>query len=381
MMINRGLSATSPEILHCFASTQEHQDMTQSSQQQQQQKYFNDFTMLYLLEEHPTQSVQGGLLLGSGDTILNEFTMTRPIKSDPGMDTGLDNYGVSRTTSCPPVDKMSKESFRKRKADNKTHLHSKVEAGDGNRAKKVKGSNETEELAPKKKDENNNNNSNSGNTKNGKKETKMKEDSPKESEAQKHDYIHVRARRGQATDSHSLAERVRREKISERMKYLQDLVPGCNKITGKAGMLDEIINYVQSLQRQVEFLSMKLATVSPSLDFNIEDLFAKEVFPVCSSNISAMEISNLAYLQYNPGQQIGPVCGSNLGMSEVEMGIRRTISAPVSVPESFPESSSLTQIQSCLPWEQTDLQGIYNMEFQHQLARQQSFPLQTYTGS
>ena len=110
----------------------------------------------------------------------------------------------------------------------------------------------------------------------------------KASEVQKPDYIHVRARRGQATDSHSLAERVRknlwyflylgiiaviqnfsssvcviyviyecfmqvrREKISERMKYLQDLVPGCNKITGKAGMLDEIINYVQSLQRQVE---------------------------------------------------------------------------------------------------------------------------------
>nr|KJB25858.1 hypothetical protein B456_004G212900 [Gossypium raimondii] len=45
---------------------------------------------------------------------------------------------------------------------------------------------------------------------------------------------------------------VRREKISERMKYLQDLVPGCNKITDKAGMLNEIINYVQSLQRQVE---------------------------------------------------------------------------------------------------------------------------------
>ncbi|TYG78715.1 hypothetical protein E1A91_D02G081400v1 [Gossypium mustelinum] len=38
--------------------------------------------------------------------------------------------------------------------------------------------------------------------------------------------------------------KVRREKISERMKYLQDLVPGYNKITGKAGMLNEIINYV-----------------------------------------------------------------------------------------------------------------------------------------
>nr|WQQ41754.1 bHLH12 protein [Camellia japonica] len=76
-------------------------------------------------------------------------------------------------------------------------------------------------------------------------------------------YNHVRAKRGQATDSHSLAERVRREKISERMKQLQALVPGCDKVTGKALVLDEIINYVQSLQYQVEFLSTKLASVNP----------------------------------------------------------------------------------------------------------------------
>ncbi|KAI5422976.1 hypothetical protein KIW84_046119, partial [Lathyrus oleraceus] len=82
-------------------------------------------------------------------------------------------------------------------------------------------------------------------------EEKQNKSNSKAPEPQK-DYIHVRARRGQATDSHSLAERVRREKISERMKLLQDLVPGCNKVTGKALMLDEIINYVQSLQRQVE---------------------------------------------------------------------------------------------------------------------------------
>jgi len=92
------------------------------------------------------------------------------------------------------------------------------------------------------------------------------------------DYVHVRARRGQATDSHSLAERVRREKISQRMKFLQDLVPGCNKVVGKALMLDEIINYVQSLQQQVEFLSMKLATVNPQLDFsNLSTLLHKDV--------------------------------------------------------------------------------------------------------
>ncbi|RAL48359.1 hypothetical protein DM860_005783 [Cuscuta australis] len=100
---------------------------------------------------------------------------------------------------------------------------------------------------------------------------------PKAAEPLK-DYIHVRARRGQATDAHSLAERVRREKISERMKLLQDLVPGCNKVTGKAVMLDEIINYVQSLQRQVEFLSMKLATVNPRMEFNMEALLPKDLY-------------------------------------------------------------------------------------------------------
>ncbi|PKA53905.1 Transcription factor bHLH137 [Apostasia shenzhenica] len=84
-------------------------------------------------------------------------------------------------------------------------------------------------------------------------------------------YIHVRAKRGQATDSHSLAERVRREKISEKMKVLQGLVPGCDKVVGKASVLDEIINYVQSLQNQVEFLSMKLACFSPMLfNFSVD---------------------------------------------------------------------------------------------------------------
>ncbi|XP_050378001.1 transcription factor BEE 3 [Argentina anserina] len=82
--------------------------------------------------------------------------------------------------------------------------------------------------------------------------------------------VHVRARRGQATDSHSLAERVRRGKINERMKCLQDIVPGCSKTMGMAVMLDEIINYVQSLHNQVEFLSMKLTAASSFHDFNSE---------------------------------------------------------------------------------------------------------------
>ncbi|KAL1555214.1 Transcription factor BEE 3 [Salvia divinorum] len=84
----------------------------------------------------------------------------------------------------------------------------------------------------------------------------------KEAATKRGEVIHVRAKRGQATDSHSLAERVRRGKINERLRCLQDIVPGCYKTMGMAMMLDEIINYVQSLQNQVEFLSMKLTAAS-----------------------------------------------------------------------------------------------------------------------
>ncbi|KDP20132.1 hypothetical protein JCGZ_05901 [Jatropha curcas] len=91
-----------------------------------------------------------------------------------------------------------------------------------------------------------------------------------EEEEKPKEVVHVRARRGQATDSHSLAERVRRGKINERLRCLQDIVPGCYKTMGMAVMLDEIINYVQSLQNQVEFLSMKLTAASTFYDFNAE---------------------------------------------------------------------------------------------------------------
>ncbi|XP_073043107.1 transcription factor bHLH48-like isoform X3 [Primulina eburnea] len=101
-------------------------------------------------------------------------------------------------------------------------------------------------------------------------------------------YIYVRARRGQATDSHSLAERARREKINARMKQLQELVPGCNKISGTAMVLDEIINHVQALQRQVEFLSMRLAAVNPRSDINHDAFLAEESEPAVDNNYQSM---------------------------------------------------------------------------------------------
>ncbi|KAJ7954113.1 Transcription factor [Quillaja saponaria] len=102
---------------------------------------------------------------------------------------------------------------------------------------------------------------------------KRKRNHDKDEEKPK-EVIHVRAKRGQATDSHSLAERVRREKINEKLRCLQNLVPGCYKTMGMAVMLDVIINYVQSLQNQIEFLSMKLSSASMCCDLNISEMNA-----------------------------------------------------------------------------------------------------------
>ncbi|XP_010548597.1 PREDICTED: transcription factor bHLH74-like [Tarenaya hassleriana] len=168
----------------------------------------------------------------------------------------------------------------------------------------------------------------------------MNEENSQSGEAPKENYIHVRARRGQATNSHSLAERVRREKISERMRLLQELVPGCNKITGKAVMLDEIINYVQSLQQQVEFLSMKLATVNPELNVDIDRVLAKDILLPRDRNI--------------------PMLGMNL---------HHPYGAMPNIPTMHPQFSPLSQTAL-----DTELQSLYQMGFVPNSTDINSFP-------
>ncbi|TVU44538.1 hypothetical protein EJB05_03983 [Eragrostis curvula] len=124
---------------------------------------------------------------------------------------------------------------------------------------------------------------------------------PPAPEPPKQDYIHVRARRGQATDSHSLAERARREKISERMKILQDLVPGCNKVIGKASVLDEIINYIQSLQCQVEFLSMKLEAVNAHVSNGVEAFPSKDFGAQTYNTAPGLTFDTQAPREYSQG--------------------------------------------------------------------------------
>ncbi|CAL1353508.1 unnamed protein product [Linum trigynum] len=380
-------------------------------QQQQEVGSLGDDYMGCVLNGFHGDGVDGGL----GEVVEMSRTPSSSIqlKPDPGFfangwpdfaPVGNHVYGISRTSSCPPTAAESSsppaaasvvDGSKKRKLDKPQQRNPKVVAVDENgesKTKKVKagcgdgGDKKSSVSSSSSSSKNKNKN------KNVKKENSGADSSSKENnsskvthEVQKTDYIHVRARRGQATDSHSLAERVRREKISERMKYLQDLVPGCNKITGKAGMLDEIINYVQSLQRQVEFLSMKLAAVNPGMDFNIDSLFPKEVAAGGGNNFPASSDMAAAYLHLNSLQQQLLGCsGLEMGMmmnpssAAADMGLRRTISAPITTPETetFIDSSCFPQQASI--WD-ADLPSLYQVAFDQ--ARAASFPSQQFAGS
>ncbi|CAJ2639561.1 unnamed protein product [Trifolium pratense] len=63
------------------------------------------------------------------------------------------------------------------------------------------------------------------------------------------------ARRNRAAEVHNLSERRRRDRINEKMKALQQLIPHSSK-TDKASMLEEAIDYLKSLQLQLQVMWM-----------------------------------------------------------------------------------------------------------------------------
>ncbi|XP_062207869.1 transcription factor bHLH62-like isoform X1 [Phragmites australis] len=250
------------------------------------------------------------------------------------------------------------------------------EESSGKRCKSADESNGAEENSAKGKAAQSN--SENGGKKQGKDSTSKLPEPPK-------DYIHVRARRGEATDSHSLAERVRREKISQRMKLLQDLVPGCNKVVGKAVMLDEIINYVQSLQRQVEFLSMKLATVNPQLDFNnLPNVLPKDMHQSCGplqNSHFPLETSGAPLSYINQPHQGNPLgCSLTNGMDNQSSmhPLDPAFCRPMNSQHPFLNGCSDAASQVGTFW-QDDLQSVVQMDIRqsHEIATSSN----SYNGS
>ncbi|MCD7460902.1 hypothetical protein HAX54_044708 [Datura stramonium] len=72
------------------------------------------------------------------------------------------------------------------------------------------------------------------------------------------------SRRSRAAAVHNQSERRRRDRINQRMKALQRLVPNASK-TDKASMLDEVIDYLKQLQAQVQLMSSSARNMSPQI--------------------------------------------------------------------------------------------------------------------
>ncbi|PWA67204.1 myc-type, basic helix-loop-helix (bHLH) domain-containing protein [Artemisia annua] len=64
----------------------------------------------------------------------------------------------------------------------------------------------------------------------------------------------ISTKRSRAAAVHNQSERKRRDKINQKMKTLQKLVPNANK-TDKASMLDEVIEYLKQLQGQINMIN------------------------------------------------------------------------------------------------------------------------------
>ncbi|PIN10019.1 Transcriptional repressors of the hairy/E(spl) family (contains HLH) [Handroanthus impetiginosus] len=109
------------------------------------------------------------------------------------------------------------------------------------------------------------------------------------------------SKRSRAAEVHNLSERRRRDRINEKMRALQELIPNCNK-ADKASMLDEAIEYLKTLQLQVQIMSMGAGLCMPPM-----------MFP------TGMQHMHPAHVPHFPPMGVGMGMGMGYGMGMVDM--------------------------------------------------------------
>ncbi|XP_059313391.1 transcription factor PIF3-like isoform X1 [Lycium ferocissimum] len=112
------------------------------------------------------------------------------------------------------------------------------------------------------------------------------------------------SKRSRAAEVHNLSERRRRDRINEKMRALQELIPNCNK-ADKASMLDEAIEYLKTLQLQVQIMSMGAGFCVPPM-----------MFPTGVQHMHA------AHMPHFSPMGLGMGMGMGFGMGMLEMNGR-----------------------------------------------------------
>ncbi|XP_066350562.1 transcription factor PIF5-like isoform X3 [Miscanthus floridulus] len=93
-------------------------------------------------------------------------------------------------------------------------------------------------------------------------------------------------RRSRSAEFHNFSERRRRDRINEKLKALQELLPNCTK-TDKVSMLDEAIDYLKSLQLQLQMPPLRpsgqqprqfqITQANPQRQSNVESDFLSQM--------------------------------------------------------------------------------------------------------
>ncbi|KAJ7532031.1 hypothetical protein O6H91_14G069400 [Diphasiastrum complanatum] len=162
---------------------------------------------------------------------------------------------------------------------------------------------------------------------NGKRKLEEVEDSPDcQSEVGK-----ATTRRSRAAEIHNLSERRRRDRINQKMKALQELIPNCNK-TDKASLLDGATEYVKMLQVQLQILSARTGLSIPPL-----------ILPSAAQHLNMFQPVNKAnpITAVNRGSGTGTKPGMRIGLIDMRtMGSGRPLAplTPISLNTAMPSA-------------------------------------------
>ncbi|KAJ1393310.1 Myc-type, basic helix-loop-helix [Sesbania bispinosa] len=117
------------------------------------------------------------------------------------------------------------------------------------------------------------------------------------------------SKRNRSAEVHNLSERRRRDRINEKMRALQELIPNCNK-ADKASMLDEAIEYLKTLQFQLQIMSMGGGLYMPTM-----------MLPPGMQHMHAPHMSPFSPM--GVGMQMGLGVGYGMGRPDINDGSSR----------------------------------------------------------
>ncbi|XP_057960900.1 transcription factor PIF3-like isoform X2 [Malania oleifera] len=116
------------------------------------------------------------------------------------------------------------------------------------------------------------------------------------------------SKRSRAAEVHNLSERRRRDRINEKMRALQELIPNCNKVD-KASMLDEAIEYLKTLQLQVQIMSMGTGMCMPP----------PMMFPTGMQHMHTAHMAHFSHMGVGMSMGMGMGMGMGFGMGMLDM--------------------------------------------------------------